>query len=393
MRIRPNPFKRVRYGGWALYCWYGMRFGAWLHLLRRGRYDITLNTLPDIIMVTLVASINSALYWLSEALFRDRAEAVPLDAYPPVFILGHWRTGTTFLHELFGCNPAFAFPTVYECTFPNHFLLTERLFARFSISLPKKRPQDDVPISYKSPMEDEFAYSVLGMGTPYNTMAWPRHGPADNQYLDLNDLSEVARLEWTKRFLWFYRRLLFKHRKPLVLKSPPHTARIKHLITLFPQARFIHIARNPLDVVPSTVRVWRVLYSVYGLHNPPNVEHWIEPYVLDTFVRLSECYAKERELIPEGQLIEIHYEDLVANPKGVLREIYQRLSLGEFARAEQQVDTYLAARQGHQIASHQLSDGLRERVAARLGAYIDAFGYRPELEADQAKHATPKKVA
>ena len=47
---------------------------------------------------------NSVLYRISEAKYRKRAEALTLDQ-PPVFVIGHWRTGTTFLHDLFSVDP------------------------------------------------------------------------------------------------------------------------------------------------------------------------------------------------------------------------------------------------------------------------------------------------
>ena len=47
--------------------------------------------------------------------------------HAPLFIVGHWRTGTTLLHELLILDPRHAFPTTYQCMEPNHFLLTERL--------------------------------------------------------------------------------------------------------------------------------------------------------------------------------------------------------------------------------------------------------------------------
>lgn len=349
-----------------------------MRLLARGRFDVTLNCLPGIVTVSLWTPLNSALYHLSEALYRRRAEAVALDRAPPVFVLGHWRTGTTLLHDLLAADPAFAAPTTYECLFPGHFLLTEDVLApALTVFLPRKRPQDDVPVGADRPQEEEFAYANMGLGTPYNTMAWPRHGPADTDYLDLEGLTPAEREEWRRGFLWLYRRLALKHDRPLVLKSPAHTARLKLLTVLFPHARFIHIARNPLAVVPSTVRLWRALYATQGLHNPPLVDDWLEAHVLDTFARLAARYEETRGLIGDGRLAEIRYEDLAAHPKAVLRDLYARLHLGRFEAAEPFFDDYLAARGDHRVARYDdVPAPLRQAIAARLGPYIDRFGYR-----------------
>ena len=371
-----SPFKMQRYGGWLPYVWHGMRFGDWVKLLLRGRFDITLNCLPYILTTTLVTPLNSALYYVSEWLYRRRAESLALDGEQPVFVVGHWRTGTTLLHDLLASDPAFAFPTTYECAMPNHFLLTEGVLDRaLGPFLPARRPQDDVPVGFDRPQEEEFAYAILGMGTPYSTMAWPRHGPADTDYLDLEGLAPEEKRRWSLGCLWLYRRLALRHGRPLVLKSPPHTGRVKLLLHHFPRARFVHIARDPLAVVPSTIRLWEALYSSQGLHNPPRMQDWIEAYVLDAFERLEERYAADRALIPDGQLAEIRYEELVADPKGVMRRVYGSLGLGPFARAEPYVDAYLADRRQHRVTVHDLAADRRQRIETRLAAYRRRFGY------------------
>ena len=98
-----------RYGGRLIYFWFGMRFGALMKLFHRGRYSFTLNCIPDTLALFLWVPWNSVLYWISEAKYRKAAEALPLDP-PPIFVIGHWRTGTTFLHDLFSVDPESRLP-------------------------------------------------------------------------------------------------------------------------------------------------------------------------------------------------------------------------------------------------------------------------------------------
>ena len=83
-----------RYGGRLIYFWFGMRLRALLKLFKRGHYSFTLNCIPDVLALFLWVPWNSVLYRISEAKYRRAAEALPLDQ-PPVFVIGHWRTGTT----------------------------------------------------------------------------------------------------------------------------------------------------------------------------------------------------------------------------------------------------------------------------------------------------------
>jgi omega-hydroxy-beta-dihydromenaquinone-9 sulfotransferase len=381
-----------RYGGRLIYFWFGMRFGALMKLFWRGRFSFSLNCLPDTLLLFLWVPWNSVLYWISEAKYAKRARANPLDK-PPIFVIGHWRTGTTLLHDLFSVDPHLAYPTTFECFFPHHFLLTEATLPKvMKVLLPKKRPQDDVPVGFDRPQEEEFAMMMLGQGTPYFTHAWPRFGPAMSDYLDFKGVSEGERKKWADAYMWLYRRLALKHEgKRLVMKTPANAARLKLLTKLFPDARYVYLARNPLDVFPSTVKLWRALYSTQGLHNPPRLDPWLDDYVLDMFARLTEDYEEDRHLIPEDHLVELRYEDFVKDPVGHMRDIYARLGIEGFAEAETPMRDFLGERSEHQVSRYELPETLKRKVIARLKPYIDRFGYRDAVDAALA--AGPKAKA
>lgn len=387
VKCPPNPRKKFlgslrmqNHGGFAIFFWHGMCASAWFSLLRRNRFRTTANCWPQPITVTLMSLINSALYRLSEAVYARKLEGFELDQ-PPVFIIGHWRSGTTYLHDLLACDPEFGYPTTYECFAPNHFLLSERA-ARFwfDFVLPSRRPPDNVTTGFNRPQEDEFALCNLGLHSPLLTMALPRQGPVDMDYLDLANLTEAERRAWLDGFLWFIRRVAFRQGKRLILKSPTHTARLRALIKLFPEARFIYIARNPLSVFPSTIHLWKSMNSTQGLENPPNDDPWLQDFVLDTFMHMFQRYEEDRRLVPAGNIAEVTYEDLVASPKGVLRGLYDRLGLGDFGRAEAEVDAYLARTKDYKTNTYELSEAAADLIRERWAPYIRRFGYDKRSE-------------
>src|SRR6516164_2707766 len=111
---------------WTPRIWEGIDFFAWVRLLARNRFAVDWSCLYIAIIVTLVSFVHSALRllqeaWLGSAIRRTRLR------YPPIFIVGHWRTGTTLLHELLILDPRHTYPTTYECLEPNHFLVSERI--------------------------------------------------------------------------------------------------------------------------------------------------------------------------------------------------------------------------------------------------------------------------
>jgi hypothetical protein len=359
-----------------------MRFEHWRRLLAGGGYAITLNRLPNILGVTLMTPVSWALHNLSEAIFRRSAEAVRIR--PPIFVLGHWRTGTTFLHNLLAADPANAFPTTFECTFPDGFLLTERALGwALALFLPRKRPMDDVPLGRDLPSEDEFALAKIGLGSPYLGLASPRNQASGSRYLDLVDLSDAERRAWEEGFVWLMQRFQLAHPgQRLVLKSPPHTSRVGTLLKLFPQARFIHIARNPFDVYPSTYRLWKILNSRFGLRNPADDDGMLPEYILSTLPRMYAAYERDRHLIPAGRLAEIRYEDLVADPKGTLRAVYGQLDLGDFTPVGVGIDSLLANLGEHRRSIHAVGEADRRSIVDRWGFYFRRFGYRHLVPAE-----------
>ena len=334
-----------RYGGRLIYFWFGMRFRALMKLFKRGHYNFTLNCIPDVLLLLLWVPVElGALSHLgSEIPPRRRGASARAAAGLRHRPLAHRHDLPA--RSLLRVDPNLAYPTTYECFFPHHFLLTENTLPKvMKVLLPKKRPQDDVPVGFDRPQEEEFGMLMLGEGTPYVTHAWPRFGPADTEYLDFKGVSEAGKKKWADAYMWLYRRLALKHGdKPLVMKTPANAARLKLLTKLFPDARFIYLSRNPLKVFPSTVKLWRALYSTQGLHNPPNLDGWLDDYVLDMFARLTEDYEADRHVIPEGRLIELRYEDLIKDPIATLRDIYARLDIGDFS-ARRSADAGLSRR-------------------------------------------------
>jgi hypothetical protein len=119
-----------------------------------------------------------------------------------------------------------------------------------------------------------------------------------------------------------------------------------------------------------------VLGAGQGLHNPiPEDDEWLSEHVIDVFNDMFRAYERDRDLIPDGRLVEITYETLVADPKAVLGEVYRTLGLGDFARAEASVDAYLEDRRDYRRNDYDLSEADRARVAERWRPYFERFGY------------------
>jgi hypothetical protein len=323
--------------------------------------------------ITIVSSIHSVLRLIQKICWSRRIRNTKLHQ-PPIFILGHWRTGTTLLHELLIRDERHTYPTYYECFAPNHFLLTEKWMNKFFWFLaPNKRPMDNMAAGWDRPQEDEFALCMLGQPSPYLSIAFPNNGFVFSEYLDLEGVPPAALERWKKTFKRFLQTVTLRNRKRLVLKSPPHTCRIKVLKEMFPGAVFIHIVRNPYAVYPSTVNLWKALYHRQALQTPTFAG--LEDYVFSTFVRMYDKLAETRHLVDGGHFYELRYEDLVADPIGQMRELYEHLNLGDFEAVLPRLEAYLASLAGYETNRFELTPQQRAEIRRRWGPVIARYGY------------------
>ncbi|HZT89443.1 MAG TPA: sulfotransferase [Stellaceae bacterium] len=382
--VRPHRGFHYRYPRWGLRPWFGMPLAPWLSLLARHRFAVSRARLPTVLLITVVAAINSLLGAFQALLHGRRIAAIPLGD-DPIFIIGHWRAGTTFLHELLALDERFVWPTTYECFAPGHFLVSRWLAPLLRRLAPARRPMDAMQFGLDRPQEDEWALALLGLGSPYETIAFPDHRPVRDEFLTLRGLAESTLRRWQAGLRCFLQSVQLRAEREgrgarcLLLKSPTHTARVAMLCRMFPKARFIHVVRDPEELFASTVRLWTVLFDIFGCHKPhrdglPNGTPGIEEYVLRTLPLLYDDFDHAREAVPAHRWHEVRFEHLVDDPIGEIEEIYRRLELGSFETVRRRLSEYVRGNDGAR-SEYALPPELRGEVAARWAEYRRRYGY------------------
>lgn len=318
----------------------GITAGDWWRMLRENRLAVDRCYWHRAAFITLMSLINSRYRQQEERSYGAAIAATSIQE-APIFILGHWRSGTTHLHNLLVRNRAhFAFPTVYQASFPHSFLSTEatipRLVARY---VPETRLFDNVAFQLDLPQEDEFAMCITSGFSPFMGMVFPQRAAHYDRYLTLRDVPQAEVERWKTTLLWFLKKLTYRYGQAIVLKSPPHTARVRLLLDMFPNARFVHISRNPYAVFQSTRHMYDTMVWHTYLQRPDLAS--ISDGILRRYVTMYDAYFAERTLIPAGQLHELHFEDLRRDPLGQMRELYAALHLPGFASAEPGLRAYV----------------------------------------------------
>lgn len=352
----------------------GFTFGDWLRLLRDNRFAVDPPYWVRAALITGGSLQNS--FFRSLERWRYEAAIQATQPQPPLFILGIWRSGTTHLHNLLARDARLAAPTSYEMLYPHTFLTTMRMNAPFvDWMIPPKRPQDNVKMGMFEPQEDEFALNCLTQLSPLLSLAFPRRAAHYNRFITLRDGTPAEIARWKATLVWLVKKLTCKHGpRPLVLKSPCHTARIKLLLEIFPDAKFVHIHRNPYDVFLSSRHLMQTAARYSTLQRLDHTR--LEESTLQDYQDVFDAYFAQRDRIPTGRLHDIRFESLETDPLGELRKLYAALDLGDFTPAEPALQTYLGSIAGYQKNRfRELEPRWKAEVARRWKRCFDEWGY------------------
>lgn len=342
----------------------GITAGDWWRLLRENRFAIAPAYWHRAAFISMTSLVNSFYWHREQRRYGDAIEKIEVTR-PPLFILGHWRSGTTLLHYLFSQDTSqFQFANTYQVVNPRTFLTTEAAFTRrFARLVPATRPMDNMRLSFQTPQEDEFAPLLMTCCSPYLGISFPKRIEHYSRYLTFHQATADELETWKRAFVWFCKKLSLNSQATLLLKSPPHTARVRLLLEMFPEARFVHIHRDPYRVFQSQrhffdTAIW------YTYLQKPNLET-IDDGILQRYQTMYDAFFEDQHRIPDSRYCEVRFEDLERDPVQVMRGIYDRLSLANFETFEPKLKSYVDSLAGYQKNDLEtLDERSRQRVAS-----------------------------
>ena len=300
-------------------------------------------------MLSILAPLQDKRY---EKLLADK----PLE-HDPVFILGHWRSGTTFVHNVFSCDKHFGYNTTYQTVFP-HLMMWGQPFFKKNMSwlMPDKRPTDNMELAVDLPQEEEFALANMMPYTYYNFWFLPKHQQEyADKYLLFDDISEAELKVFEETFTRLIKISLWNtHGTQFLSKNPPHTGRVKELVKMFPNAKFIYLMRNPYTVFESTRSFFTNTIQPLKLQDITPAE--LEQNILSIYAKLYHKYEADKASIPAGNLIEVKFEDFEADAMGMTEHIYDALSIPGFADARAAIEQYVGGKKGYKKNNYKYDD-------------------------------------
>lgn len=293
----------------------------------------------------------------------------------PLFILGHWRSGTTFLHNLLCHDPNVAFVSTYQSLFPNN-MHSQFIFKNFmKMNMPEKRPSDNVRLGIDLPQEDEFALGNMQRLSFYDFFYFPdRFEELFDQTIAFNDVGEREIEEWAEA----YKKLISKAQQQgqgnfAILKNPVNTGRVDKLIEIYPKAKFLHIYRNPVVVYLSIKKFFLSLFPTLQFQR--TTEKQLVDLIIKLYSRLMKRYLDQRELIPKGQLLELRFENFEKDPMRYVEKIYASLNISNWDKAKPAIQNYMDSQRGYQKNSYQISKAELDRIVEEWAFAFEAFDY------------------
>ncbi len=364
-------------------------FRSWMRLLCSSQ-GISRAYIPRILFVSLTTLLTSPLRLWERVRYGRRIRSTVIHP-APVFIIGHWRSGTTYLHNLMCQDKNLGYLSTFQAMAPGFCLVGEgaikRMLAKKARSRYPSRLIDNIPLSFDAPQEDEFALANISPRSFLHAFSFPQQAQDFfERYVLFDGPSAAAPPQWIDTYLTVLRKAtLASGGKRLVVKNCAHTARIRTLLGLFPDAKFIHIHRNPYQLFLSTLHMHRtvLLRSQLQEIEPDQVE----TCVLRFYSQLMRRFLADKSLIPAGNLVEIRFEDLEASPLAQLRRVYDGLGLPGFAAAESDFRSYIDSVADYQKNTYEMDAHIIAKVDQHWQFAFDQWGYeRLEPFPDSGQH-------
>ncbi len=324
-------------------------------LLLQHRFKISGKYIPRLLYSFTLSSLGSVGGLIEKAFYQKKINSTKIEV-DPIFIIGHWRSATTLLHNLMANDSTFGFLSTSQACLPNLMFSFQPLVKQFiKINMPEYRPMDKVRLIPTAPQEDELALANMSTTSCYHAWSFPEEFRSIfNKWClwDNLSVSEIKRFE--RNYLLLLKKLTFANNgKQLILKNPANTGRIPFLLKLFPNAKFIYLSRTQEEVLSSSFRLHLKTLEVTTFQNYD--EDQVCKEVTRLYQKLLAKYHKDRELIPNENLVEIEYQEMLKMPMEILQSIYGKLGFAHFDEVKSAFTRYLETQKNYQPAKYLIS--------------------------------------
>jgi hypothetical protein len=303
-----------------------------------------------------------------EAWLRDHPEIEQLAVQGPIDIMGLPRTGTTALGNMMSLDPQFRClrgweqskpcppPTVEgELTDPRRLQLAEE-----NANLP---PELHAMHLYEldATMEDTHLLGMAFHGQQYTLPVYGYHA-----WWRSADLTPT--FQYHRRVV----KLLQSRRPPdlWLFKAPHHKFHLEALASAYPDVRFVMTHRDPAKVVPSYASLVSTIFpAARGEFDRRRLGSELAEHLRAGMEHAIAARAR----IGEDRFVDVHHRELVADPLGTVRRIYDALHLELRPSVEQAIHEWYQANESGARGTHRYTAEEFGLSAAQLRSDYDFY--------------------
>ncbi|WP_227464187.1 sulfotransferase family protein [Nocardioides lijunqiniae] len=271
---------------------------------------------------------------LTQAQLAAHPEHADVAIPRPVFVMGLPRTGTTALHRLLHADPAAQGLEMWLTQYPQPrpprdtwesdpiFTAMQQAFSAHHVESP-----EFMGIHYMDATTVEECWRLLrqtGKSNSYESLA---HVPRYTEWL--------SRQDWTDAYARHRQNLqlvgLHDTDKRWVLKNPSHMTALDALMTVYPDALVVYTHRDPVVCIASSCSL--SAETTVG-HSTTYVGDVIGRTQLDLWSRAYHSFHDARPAYDQAQFADVAFQDLVTDPLGTMRGVYEQFALDWTPEAE-----------------------------------------------------------
>lgn len=191
----------------------------------------------------------------------------------------------------------------------------------------------------------------------------------------MKDVDKKDLLRWKEEMRLLIHKALYNTNGSVFLsKNPPNTGRIQLLLEMFPDAKFIHIHRNPIDVYLSTQNFFNKMMPYLQLEDITKEE--INRTIVEGYKNLMNDYLEHRNLISKNNLVEVSFDQLEKEPLNILKSIYKELNVEGFNIAEDSFKTYINSMSHYKKNTLSIEKLEIETILEEWKFAMDEFNYK-----------------
>jgi hypothetical protein len=348
------------------------RFKVLLGLLLKHRH-FYLPRYPKLVLTVVFCLLLQRSISQEEKLYQEKVKPVDI-MHDPLFIIGHWRSGTTLLHYLMSLDTdMFAYPTNYQCFFPTIYLSFNEKSWLYNVldKLMGVRPRviDNMEFGLHLPQEEEWMYLPEG-GRSYilEKLIFPKTAMTEYDKIIASSTDEKTKDITLKIF----KKLTYVYRKRILSKSPGHFSRIPVLKELFPNSKFLFIVRHPYDVVVSMMHARNILGRMLSLQKAGPSDMISVAKFLTFYFDVMNNYIN---LLKSHDYVIVKYEDIVKEPVKNMQSIYHSFGFPYTDKYERALTAYLESVKDYKRNRFDINRQTKELIYSECQQIFAEYGY------------------